>query len=148
MPPSRQHNVLENDILRFRGLRSSALRLPHLHSTWWDVLPLSVGSANNERWSCAKDWAHSEGHPHTEGDFAGNLVNVGDLHWNSGERGEALLNMVLWVRQTSPGFAKARVKVSACSGTPWNLPARPFSLFFIDFFACLQDDVQRNQAYG
>ena len=30
-------------------------------------------------------WAHSEGHPHTEGPFTGTLVNVRDLRWNSGE---------------------------------------------------------------
>ena len=29
--------------------------------------------------------AHSEGHPHTEGTFTETLVNLGDLHRNSGE---------------------------------------------------------------
>ena len=47
----------------------------------------------------------SEGHPHTEGTFTGTLVNVGDLHRNSGEcHGRASECGVVG----SPNFAKLR----------------------------------------
>ena len=83
----------------------------------------------------SSDWAHSEGHPHTEGAFTGTLVKVRGLRRNSGECKEILVNMacgfafvtclmflgtffaysllplpfcgrVTNVRQTSPGLAK------------------------------------------
>ena len=41
------------------------------------------------------------------------LVNVGDLRRNSGECQEVLVNIALWVRQTSPSVAKVRVKARA-----------------------------------
>ena len=49
------------------------------------------------------------------GTFAEPLVNVG----------EVLVNMVLWVRQSSPNFARLRQNSHEgvrISGTPWNLP--------------------------
>ena len=50
-------------------------------------------------------WAHSEGHPHTEGTFTRTLVNVGDLRRNSGEcqGGSGEYSVV-----ASPKFAKLR----------------------------------------
>ena len=49
--------------------------------------------------------AHSEGDLHTEGTFAGTLVNVGDLLWNSGEcqGGSCVYGVV-----GSPNFARLR----------------------------------------
>ena len=68
-----------------------------------------------------QNWAHPEGHPHTEGTFTRTPVNVGDLCRNSGEcqarsreSGAQGSSKFAKVRQTSPGFAKVRMKVHAC----------------------------------
>ena len=51
------------------------------------------------------NWAHSEGHPHTEGTFARTLVNVGDLHRHSGECQESSREYGV---EGSPNFARLR----------------------------------------
>ena len=56
-------------------------------------------------------WAHSEGHPHTEGRFTGTLVNVGDLRRNSGECQGAYPGYDV---VGSPKFAKLLQKAHAC----------------------------------
>ena len=56
-------------------------------------------------------WAHSEGHPHAEGTFTGTLVNVGNIRRNSGE---CQGGMALRVRQSSPDFARVRMKARVC----------------------------------
>ena len=53
-------------------------------------------------------WAHSEGHPHTEGAFTGILVNERDLRQNSGECPGGSRECGLRVRQSSPNFASFR----------------------------------------
>ena len=67
------------------------------------------------------DWAHSEGHPDTEGTFARTLVNVGDLHRHSGECQEGSreygvegLPNFAKLRQASPKFASRRARAHAC----------------------------------
>ena len=45
---------------------------------------------------------------HTEGAFTGTPVNVGHLRQNSGGCRRVLVNMAIWVCQSSPEFAKLR----------------------------------------
>ena len=63
-------------------------------------------------------WTDSEGQPHTEGTFTRTLVNVRDLRRDSSECQGGLVNMTFVgspkLRQTSPGFAKVRMKARAC----------------------------------
>ena len=95
----------------FGGAISFCRHVPLIYPTYLlyaictlvDIVATTLTLAN-QRVRCAH-WAHSEGHPCTEGNapelwwiwgtFAGTLVNVR----------EVLVNMVLWVRQSSPKFA-------------------------------------------
>ena len=63
-------------------------------------------------------WAHSEGHPPTEGAFTGTLVNVVELLRNSGESQGGSWE---YGPVGSPKFAKVRMKVGCCFAHLRNL---------------------------
>ena len=60
-------------------------------------------------------YAHSEGHPRTEGTFTGTLVNVGGTFAGALVNvREVLVNMVLCVRQSSSKFTRVRMTARTC----------------------------------
>ena len=62
----------------------------------------------------AKTLFSEGGLPHTDGTFTGTLVNVRDLCRNAGECQGGPRQCGLWVRQSSSGFAKVRMKARTC----------------------------------
>ena len=68
-------------------------------------LPTVSAKRPGDSTDALSNWAHSEGHPHTEGTFARTLVNVGDLHRHSGECQEDSREYGV---EGSPNFARLR----------------------------------------
>ena len=62
----------------------------------------------NQNQFCSVNWAHSEGQPHTEGTFTGNLVNVGSLRQHSGECQEGSRAKGAVGSPKLPNFARLR----------------------------------------